>query len=70
MSAAGCILKTAVLDLRGKIRMAGTGDILQAVVVAGTGILVVDDGGNGRAAGETIHDACQKLRTVLFFAGG
>ena len=70
MTAACRILKAAIFDLRGVVGVSRTGAVFQVGVVAGTGIGVVDDGGNRRAAGKAIQDACQKLRPVSFLPGG
>ena len=55
MTATGSILKAAVLHLGGIVGMAGTGTILQIVVISGTGVFISDDGGNGCTAGKAIH---------------
>ena len=67
MSASGGVLKAAVLDLGGVVRVTGTGAVLQVVVVTGAGVFVADDRRNGCAAGEAVQNAAEEFGTVLFF---
>ena len=70
MAAASRILEAAVFNLGGVIRMTWPGTVGQIGVVSGTGIGIVNDGGNGGAAGKAIQDSRQKFRTVFFLPGG
>ena len=70
MAAACYILIAAVFHLRGVVGVTGTGDVVEIGVVLGPGIFIVDDGGNGRAAGVAVQQACQKFGTVFLLAGG
>ena len=70
MAAAGCVLEAAVFNLGGVIRVTWAGTVGQIGIVSGTGIGIVNDGGNGGAAGKAIQDSRQKFRTVFFFPGG
>ena len=70
MATAGSILIAAVFDLCGVIRMTWAGVILQICIIAGAGVAVEDHSGNGCAASVTIHDAGQKVRTILLFSRG
>ena len=69
VSASGGVLKAAVFDLSGEIRMTGTGAVLQISVVPGAGVFVVNGGGNGRAAGEAVQNSGEKFRPVSFLSG-
>ena len=70
MAAAGVVLKPAVFYLRGIIRVAGAGAVAQIGVIAGAGIGIADDGGNGRAAGVAVQQAAQEFRPILLPARG
>lgn len=54
MAAAGRVLEAAVFNLGGVIRVTWAGTVGQIGVVSGTGIGIVNDGGNGGAAGKAI----------------
>ena len=69
MTAAGSILKAAVFDLGGVIRVTWPGTVGQIGIVSGTGVGIVNGGGNGGAAGKAVQDSRQKFRTVFFFPG-
>lgn len=64
MSAAGCILKAAVLDLGGVVGMAGPGAVLEIFIVPGAGVVIADHCGNGGAAGEAVQKAREKFRGI------
>ena len=68
VSSSGGVLKSAVFDLGGEVRMTGTGAVLQIGVVPGAGAFVVNGGGNGRAAGEAVQNSGEKLRPVGLFS--
>ena len=55
MPSAGCVLIAPILDLGGIVRVTGSGTIKQITVIAGTGIVIPDGGGNGGAAGESLQ---------------
>ena len=57
MTAACRILEAAVFDLGGVVRMTGPGAVLEIAVIPGAGVFVVDDGGNGSAAGIPDQDS-------------
>ena len=63
--AAACrILVATVFDLGCIIGMTGSGTILQVVIVPGAGVGIADDGSNGGATGEPIHNSRKDLRCV------
>jgi hypothetical protein len=70
MSTTGYILIATVFDLGRIVSMTGSGAIFEVVVVTGTGVCVFDNCGNGSTAGISIHDSCQKLRTIGFLSCG
>ena len=70
MAAPPHILKTAVLDMGGEIGMSRAGLVPQLVVVLGAGVCVLDDGGQGCAAGHPIHQPAQDPGDVPFLSGG
>ena len=70
MPAACRVLKAAILDLSGVVRVSRTGTVLQVGVVTGAGVFVADDRRNGRAAGEAVQNAAEEFGAVLFFPGG
>ena len=69
MAAAGCVLEAAVFDLGGVVRVPGAGAISQCFIITGVGIVIVDHGGNWRAAGKAIQNAAEKFGAILFLAG-
>ena len=69
VSAPGGVLESAVLDLGGEVRMAGTGAVLQIGIVPGAGVFVVNRGGDGRAAGVAVQNSGEKFRPVGFLSG-
>ena len=52
--AAAYVLRAAEFDLRGVVRVAGAGDILQIFIIAGACVGVADDGRERRAAGFSV----------------
>ena len=68
VSASGGVLKSAVFDLGGEVRVSGTGAVLQIGVVPGAGVFVVNRGGNGCAAGEAVQNSGEKFRPVGFLS--
>ena len=70
MPASGGILEAAVFDLCGEVGMTGAGTVLQVFVVPGSGVVVANDGGNGRAAGKAVQNTGQELRPVPLLPGG
>ena len=70
MTAAGSILKAAVFDLGGVIRVTRPGTVGKASIVSGTGVGIVNDGGNRGTAGVAVQNSGEELRPVFFFPGG
>ena len=70
MPAACRVLKAAILDLSSVVRVSRAGAVAQVGVVTGAGVCVVNDGGNGRAAGKAIQNPRQEIRAVLLLPGG
>ena len=70
VSAPGHILKAAVLHLGGVVGVAGTGDVLQVLIVPGPGVGVPDNGGQGRPASLALDQAGKNLRLVPLLPGG
>ena len=69
MPAAGDILKAAVTELRGIIRMSRTRQAAKLLIIAAAGIAVADDRRQGCTAGFPVLQAAEKFRAVLFPAG-
>ena len=68
MPSAPVILKAAVAQVRGEIRMAGPGQIAGGGVVARAGVGVFNESAQGRAAGSVLEYAAYDAHRVLFTA--
>ena len=68
MAAARDILKTVELFLRGEVGVAGAGDVNEIAVVLASGVRVVNDGAERRAAGCVSDKSGEKLRRIGLFA--
>ena len=70
VAAAPHILKAAVLDVGGEVGMRRAGLVPQLLIVSGAGVGVLNDGGQGRAAGHSIHQPAQDPGHIPLLPGG
>ena len=70
MTASRHILKALVLDLGGVVCVARPGGVQKIAVILGAGIVIVNHGTDGCAAGVTVYNAAEKLRGICFLPGG
>lgn len=70
MAAATHVLKATVLDVGGEVSVRRAGFVPQLVVVPGAGVGILDDCGQGCAAGHPFHQAAQDPGNVPFLSRG
>jgi hypothetical protein len=63
------ILKTAIFGMGRKIGVPGAGYFPLFLIIAATGILILEQDGNGCTGGMTVEDPASENGQVIFFAG-